>query len=324
MGRTGRGRYPLPPMPTGNTAHPGNATRRTLEIAARPIEGLGLFTGAPTRVTMRPIGDAGVGASGILFRRTDLGGTPTVQATIGNVVSEQRRTVLQARGPDGALLPVRVETVEHILSALAGLGVTDALIDIDGPEIPIGDGSALAFAEAVRAAGVVPASGTSAGPLRITRPLTVGEKGAQVEILPADEHSSQAVEGCEYVYRLDYGPASPIAAHDASFFVPTGGDATTYIPHLAPARTFSTLDEAKALRQMGLFTQFTPRDLLVIGPDGPVDNTLRFSDEPARHKVLDMVGDLSLCGRPIIGRIIATRSGHALNHEAARSLAALV
>jgi UDP-3-O-acyl-N-acetylglucosamine deacetylase len=74
---------------------------------------------------------------------------------------------------------------------------------------------------------------------------------------------------------------------------------------------------------MGLFTQFTPRDLLVIGAEGPIDNTFRFANEPAMHKLLDMVGDLSLAGRPIIGRVVATRSGHALNHEMARALAAL-
>jgi UDP-3-O-acyl-N-acetylglucosamine deacetylase len=105
--------------------------------------------------------------------------------------------------------------------------------------------------------------------------------------------------------------------------MPVGGDAKAYIGQVAPARTFSTLAEAQAMRQMGMFAQFTPKDLLVIGPDGPVDNALRYPDEPARHKVLDMVGDLSLCGRAIIGRVVATRSGHWLNHEMARALASL-
>lgn len=291
--------------------------RRTLARPAPEVTGLGLFTSAPTRVTIRPITDASDGVQGIVFRRTDLGGTPAVRAIINNVVSEQRRTVLTTPGPS----PVRVETVEHILSALAGVGITDALIDIDGPEVPIGDGSALPFLEALRAAGSAPVAGAEREPVVITRPLTVGERGAQIDLLPPAPDAP--APGCEYVYRLDYGPGSPIAPHDASFFMPLDAPASDYADHIAPARTFTTLADATAMRQVGYFTAFTPRDLLVIGPDGPVENTLRFPDEPARHKVLDMIGDVSLCGRPVVGRIVATRSGHALNHEVARALSSL-
>lgn len=283
------------------------------------MEGLGLFTGMRTRVTIGPSGSE----AGIIFRRVDLApgaspwSAPSVRATIGNVVSEQRRTVLQSDPMVGG--ECRVETVEHVLSALAGLGITDALIDVEGPEVPIGDGSALPFIEALARAGTLVLGQLDADPMYITHPLTVTERGGQVDALPLDG----GVDGCEYTYRLDYGPDSPIPPQEASFFLPWSGDAKAYIELVAPARTFSTLAEAQMMRKLGMFTQFTPRDLLVIGPNGPIDNALRFPNEPARHKLLDMMGDLSLSGRPIIGRVVATRSGHALNHEMARALASL-
>jgi UDP-3-O-acyl-N-acetylglucosamine deacetylase len=251
-----------------------------------------------------------------VFRRVDLAGTPVVAARIENVVSEQRRTVLQSPEHGGA----RVETVEHILSALAGAGVTDAVVDVEGPEIPIGDGSALALIRAIRTAGTVARAGSALSPLRITRPLTFAERGGQIDVLPLE---SGRAEGCEYVYRLDYGAGSPVARQEASFFLPTTDGTGEYDHEIAPARTFSTVDEAQHFRRLGLFSAFTPRDLLVIGPDGPVDNSLRFANEPARHKVLDLIGDLALCGRPIVGRVIAARSGHALSHEVARALVSL-
>jgi UDP-3-O-acyl N-acetylglucosamine deacetylase len=302
---------------SASPSRPTLTPRRTLARAAPEVTGIGLFTSAPSRVTIRPSAGQGGDPGGIVFRRTDLGGMPSIPATIDNVVSEQRRTVLATPGPS----PVRVETVEHILSALAGLGVTDALIDMDGPEVPIGDGSALPFVEALRAAGVATIAGPGLTPVCITRPLTVGERGAQVDVLPPAPDAPAL--GCEYVYRLDYGPGSPIPPQEAAFFVPIDAAAGDYATRIAPARTFTTLADATAMRQVGFFTEFTPRDLLVFGPNGPVDNTLRFPDEPARHKVLDMVGDIALCGRPIVGRIVATRSGHSLNHEVARALASL-
>jgi UDP-3-O-acyl-N-acetylglucosamine deacetylase len=124
-------------------------------------------------------------------------------------------------------------------------------------------------------------------------------------------------------YRLS-AVGGVIPAQTARFSVRWGdaeATAAEYMRDVAPARTFSTLEEAQGARKMGLFGHLTPREMLVIGPSGPVENTLRFENEPARHKLLDLIGDLSLCGRPINGRVIAERSGHALNHEAARVLA---
>lgn len=281
--------------------------RRTLGAPAW-VEGTGLFTGVRTGVWLLP-SESG----GIVFRSAGRPNEAGVRAWVGNVVSEQRRTVLQ--GDAGG---VRIETVEHLLSALAGMGVTDAVIEVRGPEIPIGDGSALLWTDAMGAAGVMELDG-DAGVVRIERPMTLGERGGTIDVFPWEGD----VPGCEYVYRLDYGPTFPVPAQEARFFVPLAGDAEGYVRGVSPARTFSTLGEAQAARAMGMFTQFTPRDLLVIGPEGPVDNALRFPTEPAMHKVLDMIGDVSLCGRRVVGRIVATRSGHALNHELARTLASL-
>jgi UDP-3-O-acyl-N-acetylglucosamine deacetylase len=126
------------------------------------------------------------------------------------------------------------------------------------------------------------------------------------------------------VYHLDYGPGAPIAPQTVRFLSMPGSD--EYATAIAPARTFSTLDEAVAMRKMGLFAHLTAAEMLVIGPDGPVENAYRFSDEPARHKLLDMLGDLALATggtRPIQGRVTAWRSGHALNHAMARRLGGL-
>lgn len=297
--------------PSGHSSE--TLQRRTLVGAAR-VSGIGLFTGKQAQVVIK----AGAAGDGVVFRRTDLPGAPTVPARIQHVVSEQRRTVLQGAAGTGAST-ARIETVEHILSALAGLGITDAHIDVDGPEIPIGDGSAAPFTSELRAAGIAPLPNTSETLTRITAPMTACDRGGQIDILPLDDGRV----GCEYIYVLDYGPGSPIPPQQATFFVAATSDGAEYEAVVAPARTFSTLAEATVMRQMGMFTQFTPKDLLVIGPDGPVDNALRFANEPAMHKLLDTVGDLSLCGRRIVGRVVATRSGHALNHEMARMLAAL-
>jgi len=209
--------------------------------------------------------------------------------------------------------------VEHLLSALAGLGVSDAMIELHGPEVPIGDGSALPFVEALRAAGLVELGEDAVGPIVVKERIEIEDpRGAAAGRMVAEPGEGP---GLELVYHLDYGPGSPLAAQTVRFVSNPGAD--DYATAIAPARTFSTLEEAVAMRRMGLFGHLTPAQMLVIGPDGPVENTYRFSDEPARHKVLDMLGDLSLAGRPIRGRVTAWRSGHALNHAMARRLGAM-
>lgn len=288
--------------------------RTTLAHSAE-VRGVSLFTGAASTLRFLPA-PAG---SGITFLRTDTPGAPAIPATAPHVMPESRRTVLAPNPADRAsAATLGVQTVEHVLSALAAAGITDARVELSAPETPIGDGSALPFIEALTRAGLRTLEAPAPAPIIIRAPFGVEDaSGARILAEPAD---TGAPPGLELIYNLDYGPGAPIAPHSARWFCPPRGDAAAYTRDIAPARTFSTVAEATAMRAMGLFKHLSPRDMLVIGPDGPIENTLRFPDEPARHKLLDMLGDLSLAGRPIQGRITAWRSGHALNHTMARAL----
>lgn len=287
--------------------------RRTLRGVAR-VHGATLFTGASTTITIRrPDADL----SGIFFQRMDLASRPLIPARHANLFPEPRRTVLQAAGT-----ATRVETVEHVLSALAGLGITDAILEIDGAEVPVGDGSAKPFVDAILGAGLLDldplhSNGTDPTPIMIRVPAVFGDSSGNIEVFPT------GVPGLELVYKLDYGTDSPIPAQEASLFLPPSRSNGEYSAQIAPARTFCLLAEAQAMRKMGLFAHLEPRDLLVIGEHGPIDNAFRFENEPARHKLLDLLGDLSLTGRPIWGRIVASKSGHSLNHSVAAALSGL-
>lgn len=273
------------------------ADQHTLKADAN-VAGLGLFTGATVSARLR----AAQPGTGVVFRRTDLPGSPEVPAVVDYVIDRPRRTVLQ-RGE------ATVELVEHCLSALAGLGIDNAIIDVTGPELPAGDGSASLFVDAIRAAGIV-SQGVPREPLIIREPVTVRDDDAVVTALPAEGDES------EFLYVLDYGPTSPLGRQVHAFTL----SPSTYVEQIASARTFSTLTEARAMWDQGLFKHLSPKEMLVIGEQGPVDNAYRFEHEPARHKLLDLLGDLALVGRPLKGKIVAIRSGHALNHRLAREL----
>lgn len=290
---------------------PQSFPRATIARDAQPIVGVGLFTARPSTLTFRP---APVG-TGLCFRRTDLPGSPITPALHTHVVPQDRRTVLVAT-PGDANSP-GVQTVEHVLSALVALGITDAFMDIAGIEAPIADGSSQPFVGALLAAGVQSLDQPIV-PFVITEPITLYFGPSRVQALPLDAAAT------EYTYHLEYPPGSPIAPQSASITIPFDrSGSAAYAAEVAPARTFSTAQEAQAARQMGLFAHLTPRDMLVIGPDGPIENSYRFPNEPARHKLLDLIGDLALAGQPIQGRIIATRTGHAQNHALAAKIAAL-
>lgn len=290
--------------------HSESSPRATLAGPAE-VRGVALFTGVLSVLRFVP---AESGA-GIAFCRGDVPDAPRVPAVAAFVVSEPRRTVLSPHPDDrAATARLGIQTVEHVLSALAAAGITDALVEVDAPETPIGDGSALLFIEAIDRAGVRALQGTIE-PIVVRDTVTVEDgSGGRIVATPGE------AGGLELIYHLDYGPGAPIAPHSARWLCPAGGDAAAYARDIAPARTFSTLAEATAMRAMGLFKHLSPRDMLVVGPDGPVENAYRFPDEPARHKLLDLLGDLSLAGRPIRGRVEAWRSGHALNHAMARAL----
>ncbi|MFI4898007.1 MAG: UDP-3-O-acyl-N-acetylglucosamine deacetylase [Phycisphaerales bacterium JB059] len=277
--------------------------RRTLASPAT-LQGVGLFTARPVNLTIHP---ARPGA-GLRFQLAH----EEALAHIASLSTDPIHPAFASLPPRCTCLALpsgQIGTVEHLLSALTGLGVTDALLTLDAPEVPILDGSALPFVRAILDAGLSTLEQTLK-PLTPPRPFRIegDDASAFIEILPDPTPS--------YRYDLDYGDASPIPRSSASW----SSDPDEYATSVAPARTFCLEREATAMRQLGLFAHLTPADMLVIGPRGPIDNTLRFPDEPARHKLLDLIGDLALVGRPIAARIHAVRSGHALNHAAARAL----
>lgn len=308
------------------TTQPSNrlGVRRTLAREAR-VEGVTLFTGAPSAVTICPV-KPGAEAPGIFFDCAKDGARARIPALHTHIHPESRRTVL-VDPKTGA----SVQTVEHILSALAGLGITDATVRLEGPEIPVGDGSAQPFTEAMLAAGgavEIDGDKSAAGaPLRITRRLEIVDPRDPTVRIVAEPLGAGERDALRVRYELDYAAArTGIDLRQAfEFEVAAGSDGAAYLREVAPARTFCTFAEAEAMRQAGMFKHLTPRDMLVLGPGAkPIENSLRFEDEPARHKVLDMIGDLALAGggvRGIVGRVTATKTGHAHNHQMAKAIA---
>ena len=261
--------------------------------------GPGLFSGEPATVTFAPAEPG----SGITFVREQDGKTATIPALVQNVARRHRRTCLK----NGTLL---VETVEHCMAALAGLGIDNAVVKVTGGtigELPAGDGSSRPFVEAIQQAGLVEQD-APVKPLMIRKPVQVVADGATLTALPGP------TDKLEVIYDFEAGP--PLGRQLISFHL--GDD--DFVSQLAPARTFVFEDEARDLRARGMGKHLSPRELLVISEHGPIDNEFRFGDECARHKVLDLIGDLFLIGRPLRGRIVACKSGHSLNHLLARRL----
>jgi UDP-3-O-acyl N-acetylglucosamine deacetylase len=240
--------------------------------------------------------------TGIVFVRSDLPTPNTVAADVRNRVEMPRRTTLV----DGN---VRVEMVEHVLAALAGLQIDNCEVHINGQEVPGCDGSSKPFVEALLTAGREPQA--SLRPRIIVTDVTrIGDDESWVEIRPVKGNK------LSLQYKLDYGQNSPIGKQVFRLDVTPA----TFQKELASARTFLLQEEADWLRQRGLGTRVTPKDVLVFNLDGPIDNTLRFEDECVRHKTLDLVGDLALAGCDLVGQVIAYRSGHRLNADIVKQL----
>ena len=281
--------------------------RMRQQTLARPatISGRGLFHGVHARMRLLPAEPG----TGVLFRRTDLAGRPLVHAHVDNVITAPRRTILASGS--GAT----VETVEHLLAALAGLQIDNCLVEINAIEVPAGDGSCLPFCDAILEAGL----NTQTVPRNIT--LIDESHGVHdprdeqwIEIIPAYNGPSTAS------YRLDYGADSPIPRQTFSVELTP----ETFLREIAGARTFVLADEIDGLQCMGLGKHLTGKDLLVFHTDGSVvDNKLRWADEPVRHKILDCIGDLALSGRMFMGHVVARRSGHKLNHVMAKTLSTI-
>ena len=273
------------------------------------LDGPGLFTGEPSRLTFGPA-PAG---SGITFVRRAGESRADIPALISHLLERPRHTCLR----NGSL---HVATVEHCLAALAGLGVRNVTVEIDSGvsgELPMADGSSMPFVDLLREGGISEQAGR-VEPLVIKSPVQVSKGDSSLAALPGP------ADHLEIVYTFEAPP--PVGRQMRAFklYPPFagGGDADDFVEDLAPARTFIFEHEAELLRKQGVGKHLSPKDLLVIGEDGPVGNDYRFADECVRHKILDLIGDLSLVGRPLAGRLVAHKSGHELNHRMARKLLA--
>ena len=271
--------------------------QRTIAREAE-VRGVSFLGGLDVRLRFRPAG----ANEGVAFVRADLPDRPSVPAHVRHAIPRQRRTTIER----GAAI---VEMVEHVLAAVAGLRIDNCVIEIDGPETPGCDGSSRAFSDALAGAGIVEQS-ASRDVLVIDRPITVREGDAILTAHPGDP--GRLVLG----YNLDYGPGNPIGRQ--ALFVDVDPD--SFRDELAPSRTFLLQAEADALRKAGIGSRTTEKDLLIFGRDGVVGNELKFRDECVRHKILDLLGDLSLIGMDLAGHVVAHRSGHSLNVELARKL----
>ncbi len=262
------------------------------------LSGYGLFTGEPVTVRFKPAPPN----SGIIFVRTDQTQPVRIPALVSNVSKRARRTSIR----NGT---VAIETVEHCLSACAGLSIDNLEIELQGPELPGLDGSCVGFFDKLSESGLKIQS-AERRLCRITRPVRVAEQDAELVAFPGSE------EHLRVIYELDYADV-PAIGHQI-FRVDITPE--TFRREVAPARTFLLRQEAEQFRAAGLGKHLTYQDIVVFGDDGPIDNELRFPNECVRHKILDLVGDLMLMGRLVCGTIYARKSGHALNHELVRRL----
>jgi len=270
--------------------------RKTIS-ATVGIEGVGLHSGIYTKIELHPARSG----SGITFVRTDLGGLriPALQAS--TTALDHATTV----GRDD----VSIGTVEHLLSAIVAFGITDVDIEIDGPEVPIIDGSALPFVHLIDAAGIK-SLGDTIEPFRVSRPVEVKDGDKWIRIVPANRLSIR--------YKIDF--SHPSIGKQSLHFEP-GTD--SFAKKIAPARTFGFLHEVEHLRAVGLARGGTVENCIVLGDKGVTNGPLRFKDEFVRHKVLDLLGDLALVGLPLVGEITAHKAGHALHSRFVQQILAL-
>jgi UDP-3-O-acyl N-acetylglucosamine deacetylase len=275
--------------------------QRTLARAAE-IRGVGFVTGAEVCVRFRPAPPH----SGLAFVRTDLPGKPVIPAVVANVSGATRRTTLGRP-------PAQIELVEHALAALTGLRIDNCTIEIDGPELPGLDGSALGFASVLCEAGTVVQRAVR-DVWTAEAPITVGDSSSNLTFHPAE------ADCLRITYLMDYGAKSPIPRQRYTQDISPEG----LLNGLADCRTFLLAEEAAQFRRMGWGTRVTASDLVIFGARGPEGNPLRYEDEPARHKALDIAGDLGLAGYALGGHVVGYRSGHALNVALARRLAEVV
>jgi UDP-3-O-[3-hydroxymyristoyl] N-acetylglucosamine deacetylase len=251
------------------------------------IEGIGLHSGKRARMVLLPAPPD----SGIVFRAGHDG--HPIPAAPESVVDSHYATTIGCNGH-------RIQTVEHLMAAAAGLGVDNLGVEIDGCEVPAVDGSAKPFVALLHSAGRTTQSARRR-PITITQPVAAGEGGRWIQIIPAGEFRIS--------YTLDND--HPAIGIQTLSVAPTE---ESFVSDFAPARTYGFLNDLGVMRKHGLALGGSLDNAIVIGKRGTL-NGLRYRDEFVRHKVLDLIGDLALLGRPIQGHVIARNAGHALNFE---------
>lgn len=256
------------------------------------LSGVGLHTGAQVNLRFVPAPEN----TGISFVRVDMPGKPEIKVCFENIARRNmgRCTTLECNG-------AVINTVEHLMAVLCGLEITNLVVEMDGEEVPGLDGSGLRFWEGLQKAGVVEQN-ADAEVYIITEPVGVEEKGSSIYIVPSENYRIS--------YTLDYDHPGL-----RSQFFSTVVDSDKFQTDIAPSRTFCMEEEADQLRALGFGKGANYDNTLVVGREGVVQNQVRFDDEFARHKVLDLIGDLYLLGVPIRGHIFAVKSGHTLNYK---------
>ncbi len=264
--------------------------QRTIQKEAS-IKGVGLHTGNAAKITFKP---AGVD-SGINFVRTDLPARPGVLASIDSILSFSRAPRRTSIGKDS----FEIQTIEHLMAALGGLGIDNIYIEIDNNEVPGLDGSSMDYLAILEKCGIVEQEKERQYYL-LKEPIFVEEDGSSIVALPSSVFKIS--------YTLSYN--HPLLKAE---FMEMEINADNFIRELASARTFCLEDEAEELQALGFGKGANYENTLVVGKGGVIKNKLRFPDEFIRHKILDLMGDLSLLGQPLKGHIIALKSGHSLN-----------
>ncbi len=254
------------------------------------LSGMGLHSGVTVNLRLCP---APV-HTGVVFKRTDLDGF-TIEAQSRHVARVSYATSLMKKG-------VLISTTEHLLSALAGLGIDNAVVEIDNLELPILDGSALPFVKLIRQAGLRPQRARRAY-ARILKPVELVEGAKKIAVYPANS------------FAVSYSIAfpHPVIGAESLDFAPSAG---SYENDVAPARTFGFLAEVEMLLKSGLVKGGSLENVVVLDQERVMNpEGLRFPDEFCRHKILDLIGDLSLFGHPLIGHVVADRAGHAMHTQ---------
>lgn len=262
------------------------------------IKGIGLHTGKPVKLTFKPLGPN----MGVIFQRVDLPQKPLIKADVNSVSSikkNPRRTTICCGD-------VEVQTIEHLLAALSGLGIDNILIEIDSNEVPGLDGSTLGFIEALKKGGMVE-QGVERRIFKVTKPLWAEDEDSFIAVFPSSDFKIS--------YTLSY-PDRIIGTQFLSLKL----DSDVFEKELAPSRTFCLQEEVAALVKSGLGKGANYENTLVISKEGVIKNKLRFEDEFIRHKISDLIGDFSLLGMAIKGHVIAVKSGHTLNMKVVQKI----